>query len=507
MSELPDTNFNNSIKTKVMSTTRTKALLSKLTYVNFFNKIKTKVMSTTRTKALLIAVTVLIVSLFGVYIHAQISHAGSNCTGKTYYSGTSGKCVSDIQTLVNSFTGSKLVVDGIYGPLTKAAVTDFQKKAFSIDKTQWDGIVGPKTWNKICNYVPENKTKSVHEAQLDACGKAAFKLSTIDSKLPSEPKKLSVTLSRGTDSPASRTYSPELSTCDLLKLENKNGYAWVYIGYSDNDSAINTINVLINGQTVSLKPSQLPHSFQMIPGKTYNISATLNYTLASANGSTTSQSCLGSGSISTTKVVNLTSPITNDPVPVNSAVITWTDTNNKDASYIVEATLNKKNGETDPQPCKTTLNSCTFDNLLVLRDYTFSVKAVNSVGSSDSINTNSIKTYYKDKIYSQDKNLMLNGKTYKFIGMNVQGAASSEGINLQCWGSGSDLNNTTDLNKIFDEFPDYSVFRIPAYQDLALNPYELLNKDSKDNVTFDWTGLDYVFNLAAYHHDYLIPII
>ncbi|MEI8188067.1 MAG: hypothetical protein WCG30_03945 [Candidatus Saccharibacteria bacterium] len=99
---------------------------------------------------------------------------------------------------------------------------------------------------------------------------------------------------------------PIPATCDLLKLENNNGVAKVDVNYTANDSAVNTISLLINGQTVSLKPSQLPYSFNMNPGSTYNVSATLNYALASANGSTTSKTC--SGSISTTKLVSPTPP-------------------------------------------------------------------------------------------------------------------------------------------------------------------------------------------------------
>lgn len=39
--------------------------------------------------------------------------------------------------------------DGIYGPKTKAAVLAFQKAAFPGLSKEWDGIVGPKTWEAM----------------------------------------------------------------------------------------------------------------------------------------------------------------------------------------------------------------------------------------------------------------------------------------------------------------------------------------------------------------------
>lgn len=38
--------------------------------------------------------------------------------------------------------------DGSYGPATKSAVQEFQKDVFD-DKKEWDGIYGPKTYNKM----------------------------------------------------------------------------------------------------------------------------------------------------------------------------------------------------------------------------------------------------------------------------------------------------------------------------------------------------------------------
>jgi len=52
--------------------------------------------------------------------------------------------VKRVQELLNKH-GYKLAVDGIYGPKTRAAVIDFQKK----NGLDADGLVGPITWNAL----------------------------------------------------------------------------------------------------------------------------------------------------------------------------------------------------------------------------------------------------------------------------------------------------------------------------------------------------------------------
>lgn len=58
--------------------------------------------------------------------------------------------VKTLQTLLNSF-GYNLVVDGSWGPLTQAAVLDFQKnhKDYSGRQLAVDGYVGPLTWGAL----------------------------------------------------------------------------------------------------------------------------------------------------------------------------------------------------------------------------------------------------------------------------------------------------------------------------------------------------------------------
>ena len=57
---------------------------------------------------------------------------------------TTGQPVKDLQTALNRH-GAKLTVDGIFGPLTEAAVKIFQKVRGLVP----DGIVGPVTWSKL----------------------------------------------------------------------------------------------------------------------------------------------------------------------------------------------------------------------------------------------------------------------------------------------------------------------------------------------------------------------
>lgn len=43
----------------------------------------------------------------------------------------------------------KISVDGDFGPVTKAGVIELQKKLFPNTPSEWDGIVGPATWNAM----------------------------------------------------------------------------------------------------------------------------------------------------------------------------------------------------------------------------------------------------------------------------------------------------------------------------------------------------------------------
>ena len=69
---------------------------------------------------------------------------GSQLPYPTLKMGSKGPDVKNLQTILNS-KGYSLVVDGEFGPSTQAAVKNFQRANGLTD----DGIVGPKTWEKL----------------------------------------------------------------------------------------------------------------------------------------------------------------------------------------------------------------------------------------------------------------------------------------------------------------------------------------------------------------------
>ena len=72
---------------------------------------------------------------------------GKTTAGQVDYSkmkmikqGNTGKAVKVWQAVIG------VTIDGKFGPNTKAKTIALQKKAFPKDSSEWDGIVGPKTW-------------------------------------------------------------------------------------------------------------------------------------------------------------------------------------------------------------------------------------------------------------------------------------------------------------------------------------------------------------------------
>lgn len=62
-------------------------------------------------------------------------------------SGVTGNAVEVVQRLLNANIGTKLSIDGEYGPKTKAAIQKFQ----TAHKLTPDGIVGKDTWAALLN--------------------------------------------------------------------------------------------------------------------------------------------------------------------------------------------------------------------------------------------------------------------------------------------------------------------------------------------------------------------
>lgn len=70
---------------------------------------------------------------------------------RTLRKGDKGEDVRALQILLKGrgCNGKMHEPDGIFGPNTQGAVTDYQKKAFPDDPKQWDGIAGPITCGSL----------------------------------------------------------------------------------------------------------------------------------------------------------------------------------------------------------------------------------------------------------------------------------------------------------------------------------------------------------------------
>jgi hypothetical protein len=67
--------------------------------------------------------------------------------------GVRGESVRQVQTCLNSVNNAGLATDGIFGPLTQAAVINYQR----VNGLVPDGIVGPITWEHLmrrCGFTP-----------------------------------------------------------------------------------------------------------------------------------------------------------------------------------------------------------------------------------------------------------------------------------------------------------------------------------------------------------------
>lgn len=85
------------------------------------------------------------------YLHGFTPPAGAppgGGTPPTIQQGATGSYVITLQDDLNQF-GYNLVADGNFGPLTRAAVVNFQAQ----HSLAIDGIVGPQTWQALANAV------------------------------------------------------------------------------------------------------------------------------------------------------------------------------------------------------------------------------------------------------------------------------------------------------------------------------------------------------------------
>jgi peptidoglycan hydrolase-like protein with peptidoglycan-binding domain len=82
----------------------------------------------------------------GLKAHGIIGPITKHALFKSLGFGSTGKSVELIQAALNRY-GAHLVVDGIFGPLTQAAVIRFQRA----HRLKADGIVGSLTWRALFN--------------------------------------------------------------------------------------------------------------------------------------------------------------------------------------------------------------------------------------------------------------------------------------------------------------------------------------------------------------------
>jgi hypothetical protein len=100
----------------------------------------------------------------------QATNLQSYCVGQTFANGSSGHCVSDIQTIINYMehsgltqcpfvNGAKITVDSTYDADTITQVNAVQRWASCYAKQEGftsnvpqNGTVGKATWGELCTY-------------------------------------------------------------------------------------------------------------------------------------------------------------------------------------------------------------------------------------------------------------------------------------------------------------------------------------------------------------------
>lgn len=87
---------------------------------------------------------------------SKIQNATPAPTVRTLKSGVKGDDVKDLQKNLNTVMGAKLEVDGSFGPLTLAAVKNFQKK-YGLEV---DGLFGPKSREAMAKALAEPKKET-----------------------------------------------------------------------------------------------------------------------------------------------------------------------------------------------------------------------------------------------------------------------------------------------------------------------------------------------------------
>lgn len=107
---------------------------------------------------------VLVLTGVGYWAYSALNLDDANaggCISRNLRKGSSGSCVVYMQQMINSTnqsvnSGSSIDTDGSFGSLTKKKVVAFQNGT----GLTGDGVVGPRTWSKLCNYARDTTAKS-----------------------------------------------------------------------------------------------------------------------------------------------------------------------------------------------------------------------------------------------------------------------------------------------------------------------------------------------------------
>ena len=110
----------------------------------------------------------------GLYVRSQSHASGGYCINYDWSQGSSGACVSGIQTMLNAYYkdpdgatyGMHLIAtDGVFGPDTRGDLVDFQKSM----RIKADGVVGPQTWGYLCGNGGYSNGKLNAGYKVDGC--------------------------------------------------------------------------------------------------------------------------------------------------------------------------------------------------------------------------------------------------------------------------------------------------------------------------------------------------
>lgn len=111
-----------------------------------------KLINTMPGKRLSILISIVMLVIASIMTASPAQAATRSCSSSTpvaqrptLYRGDSGTCVAEAQRLLNTKSGSKLVLDGKFGPATESAVRAYQVK----HKISSTGNVGPITWKSL----------------------------------------------------------------------------------------------------------------------------------------------------------------------------------------------------------------------------------------------------------------------------------------------------------------------------------------------------------------------